>query len=33
MGAIERAAQYATNLWYATLAVVLLVRQRRSASS
>ena len=28
MGAIERAAQYATNLWYAVLAVVLLRRQR-----
>lgn len=29
MGATERAAQYATNLWYAVLAVVLL-RERRS---
>lgn len=28
MGATERAAQYATNLWYAVLAVVLLRRQR-----
>ena len=28
MGATERAAQYATNLWYAALAVVLLRRQR-----
>jgi hypothetical protein len=27
MGAIERAAQYATNLWYAVLAVVLLKRR------
>ena len=30
MGATERAAQYATNLWYAVFAVVLL-RERRSA--
>lgn len=30
MGATERAAQYATNLWYAVLAVVLL---RRNASA
>lgn len=30
MGAVERAAQYATNLWYAVLAVVLL-RGRRFA--
>lgn len=30
MGAVERAAQYATNLWYAMLAIVLL-RGRRSA--
>ena len=28
MGAIERAAQYATNLWYAVLAGVLLREQR-----
>lgn len=28
MGATERAAQYATNLWYAVLAVVLLRKQR-----
>jgi hypothetical protein len=28
MGAAERAAQYATNLWYAALAVVLLRRQQ-----
>ena len=32
MGATERAAQYATNLWYAVLAVVLL-RQHRPAST
>jgi hypothetical protein len=32
MGAIERASQYATNLWYAMLAGVL-VRERRSAQS
>jgi hypothetical protein len=30
MGAIERAAQYTTHLWYAVLAIVLL-RQRCSA--
>jgi hypothetical protein len=30
MGATERAAQYATNLWYAVFAVVLL-RERRSS--
>jgi hypothetical protein len=30
MGATERAAQYATNLWYAVLAVVLLRRQQAS---
>jgi hypothetical protein len=28
MGVIERASQYATNFWYAALAVVLLRRQR-----
>jgi len=27
MGAMERASQYATNLWYAVLAVMLLRRQ------
>jgi hypothetical protein len=27
MGAIERAAQYGTNLWYAALALVLLPKQ------
>jgi hypothetical protein len=27
MGATERASQYATNLWYAVLAVVLLRKQ------
>jgi hypothetical protein len=27
MGAVERAAQYATNLWYAALAVILLKQQ------
>jgi MFS family permease len=31
MGATERTAQYATNLWYAMLAV-LLMRERRAAS-
>jgi len=31
MGATERAAQYATNLWYAMLAV-LLMRERKAAS-
>jgi hypothetical protein len=31
MGATERAAQYATNLWYAVFAVVLL-REQRSAT-
>ena len=30
MDATERAAQYATNLWYAVLAVVLLREQRRA---
>jgi len=30
MGATERAAQCATNLWYAVLAVVLLREQRRA---
>lgn len=30
MGAAERAAQYATNLWYAALAVVLLRKQQAS---
>jgi hypothetical protein len=29
MGALERAAQYATNLWYGALAVLLLQRSRR----
>ena len=29
MGALERGAQYATNLWYAALAVVLLQQDRR----
>jgi hypothetical protein len=33
MGAIERTAQYATNLWYAVLAVVLLRRRRHVVSS
>ena len=31
MGALERAAQYATNLWYAVFAVMLLRRQPASA--
>ena len=31
MGAAERASQYATNLWYAVLAVMLLRRQRGAA--
>ena len=30
IGAIERASQYVTNLWYAVLAVVLLRQQRRA---
>jgi hypothetical protein len=30
MGATERAAQYATNLWYGVLAMVLLRDQRRA---
>ena len=33
MGATERAAQYATNLWYAVFAVVLLREARSSGSS
>jgi hypothetical protein len=32
MGIIERAAQYATNLWYAVLAVVLMRQQRTTAN-
>ena len=30
MGATERASQYATNLWYAVLAVMLLRRRSRA---
>ena len=33
MGALERASQYAMNLWYAVLAVVLVRRSRRTAIS
>jgi hypothetical protein len=33
MGAAERAAQYATNLWYAVLAVMLLRKQPPATTS